>query len=147
MSPDIEQKLLQKYPTIFADHSAPPTVSLMCFGFECGDGWFDLLDTLCAQLSVLPLDKSSDDRIGLRAFQVKEKYGTLRFYVDSASDTAFALIEFAEAMSARTCENCGNRGRTRGQFWVKTLCDVCAKTKGHADDPTDLPGSGQAGTS
>lgn len=147
MSPELEQKLLQKYPTIFADYTAPPAVSLMCFGFECGDGWFDLLDTLCAGLSALPMDKPSANASGVRAFQVKEKYGTLRFYVDSASDTAFALIDFAEAMSARICESCGNRGRTRGQGWLTTLCDVCAKTKGYANDPTDPPGSGQAGTS
>ncbi len=147
MSPELEQKLLEKYPTIFADHAAPPTVSLMCFGFECGDGWFDLLDTLCAQLSVLPLDKPSDDNSGLRAVQVKEKFGTLRFYVDPASDTAIELIEFAGAMSARICETCGNRGRTRGQGWLKTLCDVCAQTEGYADDPTEPAGNGQAGTS
>jgi hypothetical protein len=147
MSPDLEQKLFQKYPMIFADYAAAPAGSLASFGFECGDGWYDLLDTLCAQLSQLPLDKPSDDSGGLRAVQVKEKFGTLRFYVDSASDTAFQLIEFAEAMSARICESCGNRGRTRGRGWVTTLCDVCAKMKGQADDSTDLPGSGQAGTS
>ncbi len=147
MSPELEQKLIQKYPTIFADHAAPPTASLLCFGFECDDGWYDLLDTLCTQLSVLPLGKPSADRRGLRAVQVKEKFGTLRFYVDSASDTAFALLDFAEAMSAKTCERCGNRGRTRGQLWVKTLCDVCAQTEGYADDPTEPAGDGQAGTS
>jgi hypothetical protein len=147
MSPDLEQKLLQKYPTIFADHTAPPTASLICFGVECGDGWYDLLDTLCARLSQLQSDKPSDDRRGLRAVQVKEKHGTLRFYVDSASDTAFQLIEFAEAMSARICENCGNKGHTRGQGWVTTLCNVCAKMKGQADNPTGAAGTGQAATS
>ena len=24
--------------------------TLMCWGFECGDGWFALIDTLCASL-------------------------------------------------------------------------------------------------
>jgi hypothetical protein len=119
MSPELEQKLTEKYPSIFADRDRPPTESLMCFGCECGDGWFDLLDALCFRLTQLDSDKE------LRAMQVKEKFGTLRFYTGPASDAAYELISFAEDMSARTCEACGNKGSTRGGGWVVTLCDAC----------------------
>lgn len=57
------------------------------------------------------------------AIQVKEKYGTLRFYINRGSDEQWAYIAFAEAMSACTCEICGNRGRvSRGMGWVTTRC-------------------------
>jgi len=70
MSPEPERRLVEEYPTLFADHGAPPNRSLMAFGFECGDGWFDLIDTLCAELS--RLDPPGDGP-ALRAMQVKEK--------------------------------------------------------------------------
>ena len=53
MSPEHERDLVERYPKLFAGYGAAPDKSAMAFGFECGDGWFDLLDTLCAQLSKL----------------------------------------------------------------------------------------------
>jgi hypothetical protein len=133
VSPELERKLVDKYPKLFTDFGGSPSRSLIAFGFECGDGWFDLLDTLCTQLLALePVDEGEGIQ-PLRAVQVKEKYGTLRFYVGHASDEAFALINFAEALSARICETCGNRGRTRGTGWLKTLCDSCAEKEGYVD--------------
>lgn len=58
------------------------------------------------------------------AVQVKEKFGTLRFYVNKADEQARAYIEFAEAMSARTCEVCGAPGKVRGGGWLQSLCDA-----------------------
>ncbi|HZD53321.1 MAG TPA: hypothetical protein VE175_09750 [Woeseiaceae bacterium] len=133
MSPELERKLVEKYPKLFADFGAPPNRSLMAFGFECDDGWFDLLDTLCAQLANLKPASGDGDLPPLTAVQVKEKFGTLRFYVGPCSDEALALIDFAEAMSSKICETCGNRGRTRGTSWLKTLCDPCAHEQGYAD--------------
>lgn len=133
MSPELERKLVEKYPKLFTDYGAPPKRSLMAFGFECGDGWFDLLDTLCGQLANLKPADGPDDPLPLTALQVKEKYGTLRFYLGACSDEALALVDLAEAMSARICESCGNRGRTRGTTWLKTLCDPCAQEQGYAD--------------
>lgn len=138
MSPELERQLVEKYPKLFAGYGAPPNWSPMAFGFECGDGWFDLLDTLCAQLSQSdPSGKEGAEPI--TALQVKEKYGTLRFYVGPATDEAFAVIDFAEALSARICETCGNKGRTRGTGWLKTLCDACAEKESYADAQVESP--------
>lgn len=59
-----------------------------------------------------------------RVVQVKEKFGTLRFYADRATEQAYAYINFAEHMSGRVCEECGAPGRTRGRGWIRTLCDT-----------------------
>lgn len=138
MKRELEQALVGKYPQLFADYGAPPDRSPMAFGFECGDGWFDLLDTLCAQLMVLgPATDGEGSAEPLRAMQVKEKYGTLRFYAGPATDEAFAVIHFVEALSARICETCGNKGHTRGVGWLKTLCDACAEREGYDDVPVE----------
>jgi ribosomal protein L37AE/L43A len=63
--------------------------------------------------------------------QIKEKFGTLRFYVSGpASDDMMRAIDDAEIQSAHTCEVCSNLGVVRvskGGFWLKTLCSECAK--------------------
>jgi hypothetical protein len=57
-----------------------------------------------------------------KVVQVKEKFGTLRIYVDNRTDVADAVIDYAEAMSEVTCEKCGDAGKTYHMAWHKTLC-------------------------
>ena len=60
------------------------------------------------------------------ALQVKEKFGTLRFYMTSHTDEIEAAIEVAEAESAVTCQECGQPGSSRNNnFWYSTFCDKC----------------------
>jgi hypothetical protein len=134
---ELEQKLFLKYRDLFAGRSQPLTQSLMGFGFECDDGWYDLIDTLCEQIVQCDAEfrKKHPDAPPLRATQVKEKYGTLSFYVGPAAETVLDLTEFAEALSAKICETCGNKGRTRNKkSWLKTLCDQCAREQGYPVD-------------
>lgn len=62
-----------------------------------------------------------------RASQVKEKYGTLRFYLTSGIDEMYAIADNAESQSSVTCETCGKPGKIRGQGWYSTRCAVCWK--------------------
>lgn len=50
MTKELDEQLCQKYPEIFRDRHAPMNQTAMCWGFACGDGWFALIDTLCASL-------------------------------------------------------------------------------------------------
>lgn len=62
--------------------------------------------------------------------QVKEKYGTLRFYISSSTEWYFDLIEFYESLSGTICEQCGRPGKLReDRSWILTLCDECNKEK------------------
>jgi hypothetical protein len=47
MNKKLQDKLFKKYPKIFQDKDKPATQTCMCWGIDTGDGWFDLLDTLC----------------------------------------------------------------------------------------------------
>jgi hypothetical protein len=74
-------------------------------------------------------------------YQVKEKFGTLRFYFYSNSESKTDMakcVEEAEELSAVTCELCGNPGSLdREAYWVKTLCPECTTTrKVRRDAPT-----------
>lgn len=84
-----------------------------------GPGWESLLDELCQKLSKLPEE--------IEVHQVKEKFGSLRFYIDKGSEEAFKIIQEAEERSATICEQCGQPGRIRGKHWVHCCCDACYK--------------------
>ena len=50
MKKELDEALCAKYPLIFADRNKPMTETAMCWGFECGDGWYNLIDVLCGML-------------------------------------------------------------------------------------------------
>jgi len=60
-----------------------------------------------------------------RASQVKEKFGGLRFYMTCGTDEIYDLTDKAEALSYKTCEECGKPGEERHGGWIRTLCDYC----------------------
>lgn len=56
--------------------------------------------------------------------QVKEKFGSLRFYVNCRRDEAMRLrFGIAADESFRACEVCGQPGTLREERWNSTLCD------------------------
>ena len=71
------------------------------------------------------------------ASQVKEKFGGLRFYVHRATEEHYNYISFAENMSYRTCEKCGNPGKLYTNGWHTTLCENHAEEFGYLDEGED----------
>ena len=182
MKAELQQKIFDKYPKIFGDRTKPMTETCMCWGLEVGDGWYNLIDTLCEALTYtyttsVQVDEEDGKRLGVESYnfnekssyyftieppqviatQVKEKYGTLRFYyreeyseevislvetgkypdlqkiIDRYSNYIDGIVHFAETASGRTCEDTGQPGElhvsggTRNG-WVKTVNKEHAKT-------------------
>jgi len=102
--------------------------------FECGIGWSELIHDLSVKIEKI-LERKSDkpvilenvNKFEMYATQVKEKYGTLRFYMSLMTDEIEDLIEEAEALSSQTCECCGMPGKMRGKSWYEVRCDNCYK--------------------
>ena len=130
MSPELDKALCEKYQKIFVNRHGDMRTTAMCWGFECGDGWYRIIDALCASMQNYydsnhewqlkhgtPLEQPV-------ASQVKEKFGTLRFYYDGGNDYTEGMTQLAETLSGTTCEVCGNPGELRGGTWLKTRCDA-----------------------
>jgi hypothetical protein len=164
MRKELDEALCAKYPLIFKDRNADMRTTAMCWGLECGDGWYNIIDVLCGLLTseyrgaksryeylieagvggilygtktvtqeAIDEAKAKLDEETLKvpvAVQVKEKFGGLRFYVQAATDKHYQYISFAESMSYRTCEECGNPGKTYTDGWHRTLCDIHAAMAG-----------------
>lgn len=98
MKPELEHKLIEKYPDLFKNRNKSPKESLMCFGCEHGDGWFTILKNLCGYIENIKESRTlglklrdefkTEENHGFMEFgcpniifdQIKEKYGTLRVY-------------------------------------------------------------------
>ena len=115
MTKDKSAALARDFPRLYADYSGDPTKTNMAWGFECGDGWEPLLRRLSEKL----------EKLDVVASQVKEKFGTLRFYILGGTDEAYEAITAAEEESASICEMCGEPGVLRSAGWWTTMCDTC----------------------
>jgi len=111
--------LVEHYPNLYKDYGGNMRQTCMAWGFECGDGWFELLKELSEKLEPL----------GVVAAQVKEKFGGLRFYVcgtpADVSDVVDKAISEAEDKSYVTCEFCGASGECNREGWLSVRCDSC----------------------
>ena len=47
---ELDEKLVRDFPKIFRDRHGNMRETAMCWGFQCGDGWFDLIYELCSLL-------------------------------------------------------------------------------------------------
>src|SRR5260370_1295721 len=119
-------ELVEAYPDLFhpaADHPGAAEASP-----DCGEGWRDLLERACVRIrAAVQADGGS-----FKATQIKEKYGTLRFYwsgvlSQEADSKVEEVVDLAEARSACTCELCGAEGRLYGPGWLTTRCEAHAE--------------------
>ncbi len=145
------KRLYERFPHLFRDAAKPTSESCMGCGFSCGDGWFRLIYDLSGAIEFealkMGLDPYSED--WPRALQVKEKFGTLAFYVSTSTrkggfeadepkgsmmsfrpvagiESIRKLVQEAESKSAHICEDCGAEGTMRtDRGWWRVRCDPC----------------------
>lgn len=123
-----QSEFYDKYPELF------PNAEPRC-GFYCDYGWWPLIDTLCSD--ILSEIKNTDGQPpSVIIDQIKEKFGSLRFYVDYKNtdknliDRVQSLITKAEEKSKEICEICGaSGGQNVYNGWMKIHCKQCEESK------------------
>lgn len=116
-----------------------PRVGKGWYGVVTPGGWDWIIEKIDNNLSTL------DSKYEIH--QVKQKYGTLRFYYEPSENVSSeirevmnSVVELGEILSAATCEECGNcslygtkdfkqdhsvKLRTERKYYWRTLCDSC----------------------
>ena len=131
MKRELDEQLCKVYPKMMVNRGKPMQETAMCWGFECGDGWFNILNQLMGNIQHHIDWNNSNFEKGYTQYkqvpqvtldQVKEKFGTLRFYYTGGDDVIDGMVRMAESMSSVTCEECGNPGTRTGGGWIKTAC-------------------------
>ena len=111
MKKSLQDKLFQHYPSLYSR----PEDTLMRFGFEVHDGWYELIDAV----SDIITRRSPD----AHARQVKEKFGGLRFYYGGGDAYCHGAARLAEELSYSICEVCGAPGSVYNNGgWISTTC-------------------------
>jgi hypothetical protein len=124
----LEAKIYLRCPILFRHRSLGPQANLMCFGFEHDDGWFEIVYNASKEIEQIAKrmkDEGIEEHYVPSVSQVKEKHGTLEFYVHNLTKEIDDIIEKAEALSEVTCESCGQPGKLIMTGWHRTLCQSC----------------------
>jgi hypothetical protein len=50
MNKELDKQLCAKYPKIFKNRHADMHTTAMCWGFEHGDGWYNIIDMMCSNI-------------------------------------------------------------------------------------------------
>ena len=124
------KRIMLRTPTLFCEGPWDVTRTSLAFGFECGPGWFPLLQRTFSRLSRI----AKEDGLDLRVRQVKERFGTLRIYLSGATDRAAKVVDEAEALSARICDLCDGAvfAPPAQTGWIVTRCAPCSAGKARA---------------
>ena len=137
MKTELDELLCKRYPKMMANRNKGMQETCMCWGFACGDGWFNILDQLMGNIQH-HIDWKQEQKekynrgegcTQVTLDQVKEKFGTLRFYYTGGDDVIDGMVRMAESMSGVTCEECGSPGKRVGGGWVTTLCEEHATAR------------------
>ena len=181
MKQELDKLLCEKYPKMMVNRNKNMQETCMCWGFECGDGWFNILDQLMGNIQhhidwkekqrkwaieynemaaqakagnfdlfeeankSLTDEEYKNKRLAeivagdfrqvpesipqVTLDQVKEKFGTLRFYYSGGDDYISGMVSLAESLTGVTCESCGNVGERRGGGWIHTYCKSCEEKR------------------
>ena len=127
MKQELDRLLCEKYPKMMVNRNKNMQETCMCWGFECGDGWFNILDQLMGNIQHHIDWKNRKEEVVAQVTldQVKEKFGTLRFYYSGGDDAIDGMVRMAESMSGVTCEECSAPAQTHGPGWIRTICEPC----------------------
>lgn len=147
MNPNLTDKLKKNHPQLYGRaHSISPYKEIAegksthdlvaAFGFDCGDGWFTILDTLAIAIRnhIKTYGYLAEDKVEIKVMQIKEKFGTLCWYYCGGDETIRGMVGLAECWSEVTCERCGNPGSIDySRTWQRCLCEKCRKIKSRKD--------------
>jgi len=119
MNEELTQLLREEFPVLFG----PTNYSdfLRGFGFECHDGWYQLIRKFakkCKEHNLQHPDKP------IVALIVKEKFGGLRIQgLSNMTEELWSTLREVEEESFFVCEVCGKPGKLYVEnYWYKTRC-------------------------
>ena len=102
----------------------PINTSINRFGYQCDEGWHPHINDLVDDIAAIDKDET------VNILQIKEKFGSLRFYYtcknDRVKDVVDILIYNYSVKLSNVCESCGKPGKKITiKNRKKTLCDKC----------------------
>lgn len=115
---EFEIKVKDLYPKFFERlHNCTEYTSCMYWGLSVGPGWLPLVEEAAQKIEALNQNVICE--------QVKEKFGELTIYIDNPTEDAYNILREVRHKASGICEDCGQPGTFRNQYWLRTQCDAC----------------------
>lgn len=130
MKIELQNYLKKKFPLLYPDN----------FVFECNDGWFRIILWLSRYLEMYITQQNEMSQKNPQYYQpvkqvvarqIKQKFGTLRYYYEGGDKHIESIIQYTEFISGYICEETGNTkdvGYNR-KGYVQVLNSDLAKDK------------------
>ena len=125
------KKLCKRYPfLIVCDWNGKPLGYEFTYLDDMPEGWRKTFGKeMCEEIRRVLVKANYLNKY--RVIQVKEKYGSLRWYDDGAPSSIYHelqdVIDKYEEMSVRTCIRCGRPATKISLGWISPFCDKCAE--------------------
>lgn len=132
MEEELQNKLYDRFPNLFVNRNLDKRQSPMAYGITCGEGWYNILYSLCylitryeenyehrKRYSETPVEEYTNVTFD----QIKEKFGSLTIYYTGGDQFIKGAVAMASNISYKTCEVCGNIGTPNTKGWIRVLCD------------------------
>lgn len=135
MKKELEEQIFALSPVFFRQNGMDMTQTCMCWGIECGDGWYEPVKELAMKAALLnqtlaPLNMC------VEASQIKSKFAEFRCYwnmnvLDKRNDYPLTdaqqdLVETAHRMMDDAVDACEKR--------CNRTCEICGKEASYNDD-------------
>ena len=125
----IAEETMEMCRILYCQKGLPMTKTCICWGWECGEGWHRVLKRLSCELEALNLQFYDKYKVRIQADQVKEKFGTLRFYYsvvcDNFTEDGLAANKVIDAFEEKV---------DSGYFGLKHVVDEKGKTVTEVDE-------------
>jgi len=122
-------KLYESFPALYCERTMTLAQSQMPWGFQCGDGWFNIVWELSEKLDGIASREGSEE-CPLRVNEVRAENGQLVVGLTNAAPEARDVVEHAQIKSQFTCELCGHAPsylRKHPDFYQRVVCGRCIK--------------------
>lgn len=88
MKQQLDDLLCRRYPSILVNRDKHRTETCMCWGFECGDGWFNILDRLLHNIQHYTDSKhrQRDQAVKYNEMAQAGKNGDLELFADLVAE-------------------------------------------------------------
>lgn len=96
--------------------------------FDLPDGWRKCFGLKICKEIKKELKKTKNKEYHVT--QIKEKFGSLRWYSNHTTESIEKIIEKYEKISARTCIYCGKETDYLTLGWIVPICMSCANKSG-----------------
>lgn len=127
------ERLISRYPFI-ADPDDPDYTWLD----GMPDGWRKAFgEKMCEEIRNALISEGMLETY--KVFQVKEKYGGLRWYDSGGTEETEKIIDKYERLSYRTCVNCGKPATCVSAGYILPFCDKCAAEEEAGFMPRFIP--------